>query len=122
MSINPDVDLRDFRVLLKGKIKPIPRLSYTLGYMYDAGEESWRFRQTGLMFEIPELWGRLFVGRTMDYHAKLDQQIQGLSKDQLKQVISKYVQQERLVKIKAGDLEKPTEGKEGKPTETKSQS
>lgn len=66
MSINPDVDLRDFRVLLKGKIKPIPRLSYTLGYMYDAGEESWRFRQTGLMFEIPELWGRLFIGRTKE--------------------------------------------------------
>lgn len=66
MTLNPDWDLRDFRLLLKGKIKFIPRLSYTIGYMYDAGEESWRFRQTGLMVEVPELWGRLFIGRTKE--------------------------------------------------------
>ena len=63
---DPDVKLRDFRLLLKGRIKLIPRLSYTIGYMYDATEKSWRFRQTGLQFEIPELWGRLFVGRTKE--------------------------------------------------------
>ncbi len=34
--------------------------------MWDAAEESWRFRQTGLMIEIPELWGRLFIGRTKE--------------------------------------------------------
>lgn len=66
MNLDPDIDLRDFRVLLKGQLKFIPRLSYTVGYMYDAGEDSWRFRQTGLQFEIPELWGRLFVGRTKE--------------------------------------------------------
>ncbi len=69
-----------------------------------------------------QLANGLFVGRTMDYHAKLDQQIQGLSKDQIKQVIAKYIQQDRLVKVKAGDLAKPTDNKEGKPTEKKSQS
>jgi len=66
MTLNPDDDVRDFRLLLKGKIKFIPRLSYTIGYMYDAGAEEWRFRQTGLMIEVPELWGRLFVGRTKE--------------------------------------------------------
>ena len=69
-----------------------------------------------------QLANGLFVGRTMEYHAKLDQQIQALSRDQIKQVIAKYIEEARLVKVKAGDLAKPTEGKEGKPAETKSQS
>ena len=34
--------------------------------MWDGTEEAWRFRQTGLMIEIPELWGRLFIGRTKE--------------------------------------------------------
>ena len=35
MELDPDIKLRDFRLLLKGKIKPFPRLSYTIGYMWD---------------------------------------------------------------------------------------
>ena len=66
MTLHPEIKLRDFRFLLKGQIKLVPRLSYTIGYMWDAAEESWRFRQTGLMIEIPELWGRLFIGRTKE--------------------------------------------------------
>jgi phosphate-selective porin OprO/OprP len=66
LELDPDVKLRDFRFLFKGKIKFIPRLSYTIGYMYDANEESWRFRQTGFMIEVPELWGRVFIGRTKE--------------------------------------------------------
>lgn len=73
-------------------------------------------------FVAGQLANGLFVGRTMEYHSKLDQQIQGLSKDQIKQAIGKYVDQSRMVKVKAGDLEKPTEGKEGKPADVKSQS
>lgn len=66
MTLHPEVELRDFRFLLKGSIKPLPRVSYTIGYMWDGAEDAWRFRQTGLMIEIPELWGRLFVGRTKE--------------------------------------------------------
>jgi phosphate-selective porin OprO/OprP len=66
MTLDPDVKLRDFRILLKGRFPTIPRLSYTLGYMYDANEKSWRFRQTGLMVDVPEFWGRLFIGRTKE--------------------------------------------------------
>ena len=66
MTLNPEFKLRDFRLLLKGKIKLFPRLSYTIGYMWDGAEGSWRFRQTGLLIEIPELWGRLFIGRTKE--------------------------------------------------------
>ncbi len=69
-----------------------------------------------------QLANGLFVGRKMDYFSKLDEQVQGLTKDQIKQAIGKYIEQDRMVKVKAGDLAKPTEGKEGKPTETKSQS
>lgn len=66
MTLRPSADLRDFRLILKGGFPRLPRLSYTFGYMYDAGAESWRLRQTGLMFEVPELWGQVFVGRTKE--------------------------------------------------------
>jgi phosphate-selective porin OprO/OprP len=58
--------LRDFRFVLKGNFKFAPRLSYTLGYMYDGATGTWRFRQTGLMLDLPELNGDLFIGRTKE--------------------------------------------------------
>jgi phosphate-selective porin OprO and OprP len=66
MELHPTGKMRDFRLLLKGRFPKLPRLSYTLGYMYDAATESWRFRQTGLMFDVPELWGNIFLGRTKE--------------------------------------------------------
>jgi hypothetical protein len=35
----------------------MPRVSYTIGYMYEKAKE-WRFRQTGFMVDVPELWGQ----------------------------------------------------------------
>ena len=62
-----DVDgLRDFRVIAKGQLKFIPHLTYTLGYMYEEKKRQWRFRQTGLMYEIPQLFGSIFIGRTKE--------------------------------------------------------
>jgi phosphate-selective porin OprO/OprP len=58
--------LRDFRLLLKGRLKFAERLTYTIGYMYDKGREDFRFRQTGLMVDVPELQGRVFIGRTKE--------------------------------------------------------
>lgn len=66
MPQNSAVQLRDFRLLLRGKFKFAPRIRYTLGYMYDGANDVWRFRQTGLIFELPELNGELFVGRTKE--------------------------------------------------------
>jgi phosphate-selective porin OprO/OprP len=66
LSLSPASGVRDFRLLLKGRFPKIPRLTYTLGYMYDGPTHEWRFRQTGLMFDIPELWGNLFIGRTKE--------------------------------------------------------
>jgi len=66
MTLSPVAAVRDFRVLLKGKFPAIPRLSYTLGYMYDGAKKEWFFRQTGLMVQVPELWGDIFIGRTKE--------------------------------------------------------
>jgi phosphate-selective porin OprO/OprP len=65
MAISAHHDLRDFRVLLKGKI-PLPGVTYTLGYMYDKAKDSWRFRQTGIMVDVPRLHGNIFLGRTKE--------------------------------------------------------
>jgi phosphate-selective porin OprO and OprP len=66
MTLSPASKLRDFRLLLKGRFPAVPRLTYTLGYMYDAAQKEWRFRQTGFMFNVPELYGNIFVGRTKE--------------------------------------------------------
>ncbi|MEZ0392136.1 MAG: OprO/OprP family phosphate-selective porin [Pseudobdellovibrionaceae bacterium] len=66
MDLEATTKLRDLRILLKGKIKGSPRLSYTLGYMYDGANEVWRFRQTGLMIQVPEYDGNIFIGRTKE--------------------------------------------------------
>src|SRR5262245_36532337 len=64
VSMSPDVGLRDFRLLARGKFKTTRPFSWTLGYMYDGADKQWRFRQTGLQVGIPELSSRVFLGRT----------------------------------------------------------
>jgi len=66
MTLSPVAAVRDFRLLLKGRFPTIPRLTYTLGYMYDGSAKAWRFRQTGLMVDVPELLGGVFIGRTKE--------------------------------------------------------
>jgi len=66
MGLEPTDKLRDFRFLLKGRFTRIEGLSYTLGYMYDAATEEWKFRQSGLQYEVPALRGRVFLGRTKE--------------------------------------------------------
>lgn len=66
LNLDPEIGIRDFRFLFRGKFKFDPRLSYTLGYMYDGPNEVWRFRQTGLMYEFPNFSARIFVGRTKE--------------------------------------------------------
>jgi phosphate-selective porin OprO/OprP len=66
LTLDPESDLRDFRVIVKGKLFWPDRLTYTLGYMYDKAKDSWRWRQTGLMLKIPEAYGEVFVGRSKE--------------------------------------------------------
>jgi phosphate-selective porin OprO/OprP len=60
--------LRDFRFLLKGRLKFFgpAKVTYTAGIMYDGGNEEWVMRQTGLMVDLPKNWGSLFLGRTKE--------------------------------------------------------
>lgn len=66
MTLSPTGGVRDFRLLFKGRFPTVPGLSYTLGYMYDGATKAWRFRQTGLMYDIPALLGNIFIGRTKE--------------------------------------------------------
>jgi phosphate-selective porin OprO/OprP len=67
---NPDVGLRDFRFIFKGKFKTERPFSWTLGIMYDGGTEDWHFRQTGLMVAFPEIHSNFFVGRTKEGYSQ----------------------------------------------------
>ncbi len=58
--------IRDSRLLLKGRLKFSPRLSYTIGYMYDSDGREWFWRQTGVYVDLPEIGGDVFIGRTKE--------------------------------------------------------
>ena len=60
--------IRDARFTLKGKLKFFKKrtVTYTAGFMYDGPTGKFLVRETGLMIEIPKLWGYLFVGRTKE--------------------------------------------------------
>src|SRR5688572_7475912 len=60
--------LRDFRFLLKGKFLKITErdVTWSTGIMWDAANERWAMRQTGVMVELPRLSSEVFVGRTKE--------------------------------------------------------
>ena len=65
-DLGPAAKVRDFRLLLKGRIKTTRQVTWTCGIMYDGPTGSWLFRETGVMIAVPELWGHLFIGRTKE--------------------------------------------------------
>lgn len=65
LDLHPEIGIRDLRGLASGRT-PWSRLTYTVGYMYDAGANEFRFRQTGFKLAAPELGGFLFLGRTKE--------------------------------------------------------
>lgn len=58
--------VRDGRVLFKGRLKFRRPVTWSTGLMYDGATDSWLVRETGLMVEVPEIWGHVFVGRTKE--------------------------------------------------------
>jgi len=66
IELTPDGKLRDFRVLFKGKLKFKRPTTWSAGIMYDAANDQWLFRQTGIMVSVPEIHGDIFVGRTKE--------------------------------------------------------
>lgn len=63
IAMHPGTEVRDFRVILNGRFKTERGITWTLGYMYDGADDSWRFRKTGVQIDVPELSGRFFIGR-----------------------------------------------------------
>ena len=66
VPVETDNGLRDFRLLVKGRFKTDRKATWMIGYMYDLADDRWRFRQTGVQVDIPELSGQIFVGRTKE--------------------------------------------------------
>lgn len=65
-DLSPDLKLRDFRVLLRGRLGFSRETTWSIGYMYDASADKWVFRQSGIMVAVPEIWGHIFIGRTKE--------------------------------------------------------
>lgn len=65
-DLQPDWQVRDFRVMLNGRIKTRRAITWCAGLMYDGNNHAWLVRQTGVMIAIPELKGHLFVGRSKE--------------------------------------------------------
>jgi phosphate-selective porin OprO/OprP len=65
-DLEPDWQVRDFRVLLNGRIKTGRPITWSAGFMYDATNKEWLVRQTGVMIAVPELKGHVFVGRSKE--------------------------------------------------------
>jgi len=68
ISMSSGDKIRDMRVLLKGRLKFFKKrnVTYSMGIMYDSANKQWFARQTGIMIEVPEIWGNLFIGRTKE--------------------------------------------------------
>jgi phosphate-selective porin OprO/OprP len=66
LELEPDSQVRDFRVMLNGRIKTKRAISWCAGLMYDGSNKEWLVRQTGLMIAVPELKGHVFVGRSKE--------------------------------------------------------
>jgi phosphate-selective porin OprO/OprP len=65
-DLEPDWQVRDFRVMLNGRIKTGRAVTWCAGFMYDHSGDEWFVRQTGLQVAIPELKGHVFVGRSKE--------------------------------------------------------
>src|SRR5918993_990952 len=62
--LEPAFAVRDFRLVASGQFKTKRVISWKFGAMYDGPSRSWFIRETGIMVNVPELWGNIFVGRT----------------------------------------------------------
>lgn len=58
--------VRDFRFFASGQFKTKRLLTWKAGLMYDANNDEWLVRETGLMIGMPELAGHIFIGRTKE--------------------------------------------------------
>jgi len=58
--------VRDFRILASGLFNTKREFSWKFAYMYDGDKNEWLIRESGLTIGVPELAGRIFIGRTKE--------------------------------------------------------
>src|SRR5262249_9736538 len=64
-ALFPTPKVRDARIVLKGSFKGTKRTtSWSTGLMWDVPTRKFLVRETGVMLEVPEIWGNVFIGRT----------------------------------------------------------
>ncbi|HSZ32473.1 MAG TPA: hypothetical protein VK772_04135 [Puia sp.] len=61
---NDNFSVRDFRYTMAGIVKSEREITWKAGINYDGNTGTWRIRETGVQFKMPELSGYIFVGRT----------------------------------------------------------
>ena len=66
IDLTPEAKLRDTRLLFKGRLKFKRSVTWSAGFMYDGPTDEWLVRETGVMIEMPEISGHLFVGRSKE--------------------------------------------------------
>ena len=67
VDLAAEAKVRDTRLFLKGRLKSFKRaVTWSAGLMYDGPTDEWLVRETGLMIEVPEISGHLFVGRSKE--------------------------------------------------------
>ena len=65
-TLDPEWKIRDSRFMLNGRIKTKRPITWSAGIMYDGPNDKWLWRQTGIMVDVPEIWGQVFVGRSKE--------------------------------------------------------
>jgi len=66
IDLTSEAKVRDTRVLLKGRLKFRRPVTWSAGLMYDGPSDEWLVRETGVMIDVPEISGHLFVGRSKE--------------------------------------------------------
>ena len=66
VAMEPGVKIRDSRVLMNGRFNLERKITWQTGLMYDGVSDSWFVRQTGIMVNVPEVWGDFFIGRAKE--------------------------------------------------------
>ena len=61
-----NISVRDFRYTMSGIVKSEREITWKAGINYDGYVGTWRIRETGVQFKMPELSGYIFVGRTKE--------------------------------------------------------
>ena len=66
VALFPETKVRDARFVLKGRLKFKRPMSWSTGIMWDVPTHKFLFRETGVMIDVPEIWGQIFIGRTKE--------------------------------------------------------